>query len=81
MPRALSRDEQAILALVRRTGASLPIPELAHQLGLDPTAAQTACEYLVSRGLLQATVYAVAAPATSKQSAAPVTARSSVAVP
>ena len=29
MPRALSRDEQAILALVRRTGTSFPIPELA----------------------------------------------------
>ena len=81
MPRALSRDEQAILALVRRTSASLPIPELAAQLDLDPATAQAACEYLVSRGLLQATVYAVAAPATSKPPAAPVTARSSVPVP
>ncbi len=80
MPRALSRDEQAILALVRRTGASLPVPELASQLDLDQTTAQTACEYLVSRGLLQATVYAVAAPVASKPPAAAVAARASVAV-
>ncbi len=66
MPRALSRDEQVILALVRRTGSSLPIPELAAQLGLDPAVAQTACEYLVGRGLLQATVYAVGVPAGAK---------------
>ena len=66
MPRALSRDEQAILALVRRTGTSLPIPALAAQLGLDPAAAQAACDYLVGRGLLQATVYAVGVPAGSK---------------
>ena len=63
MPRALSRDEQAILTLVRRTSASLPVPELATQLGLDPVTAQTACAYLIERGLLQATVYAVSVPA------------------
>ncbi len=70
MPRALSRDEQAILTLVRRTDAALPIPQLTTQLGLDPTAAQAACEYLVARGLLQATIYAVAVPATTKPPAA-----------
>ena len=70
MPRALSRDEQAILALVRRTGTSLPVPALATQLGLDPAAAQTACEYLISRGLLQATVYAVGVPAGTKPATA-----------
>ena len=70
MPRALSRDEQAILTLVRRADAALPIPQLATQLGLDPAVAQAACAYLVARGLLQATVYAVAAPATTKQPAA-----------
>ena len=63
MPRALSRDEQAILALVRRTGTSFPVPELADRLAIPPEAAQAACEYLVSRGLVRATVYAVAAPA------------------
>lgn len=78
MPRAPSRDQQAILALVRRRGGSLPIPELAAELGLDPAAAQAACEYLVSRGLLQATVYAVAAPLGTKPIATPpVTAQSS----
>ena len=66
MPRALSRDEQAILALVRRTGASLPVPELATQLGLDPAAAQAACAYLVERGLLQATVAVTAAAASAR---------------
>lgn len=77
MPRAPSRDEQAILTLVRRRGGSLPIPVLAAELGLDPTAAQAACEYLVSRGLLQATVYAVAAPLGTKPIATPtVTAQS-----
>jgi DNA-binding IclR family transcriptional regulator len=70
MPRALSRDEQAILAFVRRTDVALPIPELAAQLGLEPAAAQTACAYLVERGLLQAAVYAVTAPANTKQPAA-----------
>ncbi len=74
MPRALSRDEQAILALVRRTGASLPIPELAARLDLDPATAQAACEYLVSRGLLQATVYAVGVPTATKPVAATPTA-------
>ena len=70
VPRALSRDEQAILALVRRSGVSLPIPELAAQLGLDPAVAQAACEYLVGRGLLQATVYAVGVPAGTKPATA-----------
>ncbi len=78
MPRAPSRDEQAILTLVRRSGASLPIPALAAELGLDPAAAQAACEYLVSRGLLQATIYAVAAPLGTKPNGTPlVTAQSS----
>ena len=53
MPRAVSRDEQAILLLVGRTGSSFPVPELAQRLGLTPEAAQRACEYLVSRGLLR----------------------------
>jgi len=66
MPRALSRDEQAILTLVRRTGASMPVPELAVQLGIVPETAQTACEYLVARGLLAASIYAVSAPSAAK---------------
>jgi DNA-binding transcriptional MocR family regulator len=66
MPRALTRDEQAILARVRRTASSLPIPELAQDLGLTLEGAQSACDYLVSRGLLQATVYAVGLPAPAK---------------
>jgi len=65
MPRALTRDEQAILGHVRRTGAARPIPELAAELGLSPAAAQAACEYLIGRGLLQATVYAVGLPTAS----------------
>ena len=67
MPRALSRDEQAILTLVRRTGGSIPVPDLAAKLGLTIEAAQAACDYLISRSLLQATVYAVAAPAVTKR--------------
>ena len=67
MARALSRDEQAVLMRLRRTGESVPIPELAAELGLAPAAVQTACEYLISRGLLQATVYAVAAPTAPKR--------------
>ena len=67
MARALSRDEQAVLMLLRRTGESVPIPDLAAHLGLAPAAAQTACDYLISRRLLQATVYAVAAPTTPKR--------------
>ncbi len=66
MPRAVSRDEQAILLLVGRTGSSFPVPELAQRLGLTPEAAQRACEYLVSRGLLRAAVYAVEAPADTR---------------
>ena len=66
MPRTLSRDEQAIVALVRRAGTSFPVPELADRLGIAPEAAQAACEYLVSRGLLRATVYAVGAPVVPK---------------
>lgn len=73
MPRALTRDEQAILAHVRRTGAARPIPELAAELGLSLAAAQAACEYLIDRGLLQATVYAVGVPATTKAHPAPAT--------
>ena len=60
MPRALTREEQAILALVRQTGAALPVPELAQRLSLDTAVAQAACEYLVERGLVRASVYAVA---------------------
>ena len=60
MPRALTREEQAILLLVRQTGAALPIPELAQRLGLEAAVAQAACAYLVERGLLRASVYAVA---------------------
>jgi DNA-binding transcriptional MocR family regulator len=63
MPRALSREEQRVLAYVRRQGGSLPIPQLADELLLSLETVQAACTYLVSRGLLQATVYAVAAPA------------------
>jgi hypothetical protein len=66
MPRALTREEQAILAAVRRAAGSMPIPELAARLGLSVEVTQTACDYLVSRGLVQAAVYAVVAPPTSK---------------
>ena len=66
MPRALTRDEQAIMAAVRHVHGSPPIPDLAAQLGPRPEVVQAACEYLVGRGLLQATVYAVDAPPTSK---------------
>jgi hypothetical protein len=62
MPRALTRDEQAILARLRRSAASRPIPELATELGIGVEQAQAACEYLVDRGLLRATIYAVAVP-------------------
>jgi len=71
MPRALSRDEQAILALVRRREAAIPVPELADQLHLAVPVAQAACDYLVSRGLLHAAVYAVAAPMGAKQQPTP----------
>ena len=66
MPRALSRDEQAILALVRRGDAAIPVPELAVRLNLAVPVAQAACDYLVSRGLLRASVYAVEAPLGAK---------------
>ena len=66
MPRALSRDEQAILALMRRSEAAIPVPELAVRLNLAIPVAQAACDYLVSRGLLHAAVYAVAAPVGAK---------------
>ena len=62
MPRALTRDEQATLALVRRSEAAMPVPELAVRLNLAIPVAQAACEYLVSRGLLRASIYAVEAP-------------------
>jgi hypothetical protein len=70
MPRALTRDEQAILNHVRRSGASVPVPELAARLGIAPEAAQTACDYLVSRSLLRASIYAVAPTTPAKQHAA-----------
>ena len=69
MPRALTRDEQAILNHVRRGGASVPVPELAERLGIAPEAAQTACDYLVGRALLRASIYAVAPTAPAKQNA------------
>jgi len=67
MPRALSRDEQAILALVRRSDGTIPLPELAVRLDLAVPVAQAACDYLVGRGLLRAAVYAVETPAGAKQ--------------
>src|SRR5215212_1486716 len=66
MPRALSREEQAILALVRRGDVAIPVPELAVRLNLAVPVAQAACDYLVSRGLLRAAVYAVEAPLGTK---------------
>ena len=66
MPRALSRDEQAILALVRRGDGAIPVPELAVRLNLAVPVAQAACDYLVSRGLLRVSVYAVEAPLGAK---------------
>ena len=66
MPRALIRDEQAILTLVRRSDAAIPVPELAVRLNLAIPVAQAACDYLVSRGLLRASVYAVEAPLGAK---------------
>ncbi len=66
MPRALTRDEQAILALVRRSDAAIPVPELAVRLNLAIPVVQAACDYLVSRGLLRASVYAVEAPLGAK---------------
>ena len=66
MPRALSRDEQAVLALVRRADVAIPVPELAVRLNLAVPVAQAACDELVSRGLLRASVYAVEAPLGAK---------------
>ena len=66
MPRALSRDEQALLALVRHSDAAIPVPELAVRLNLAVPVAQAACDYLVGRGLLRASVYAVEAPLGAK---------------
>ena len=45
MPRALTRDEQAILALVRRSDAARPVPKLAVRLNLAVPVAQAACDY------------------------------------
>lgn len=59
MARALSRDEQTILAYVRKRGTALPIPDLAGELGLAAETVQSICEYLISRKLMHATVYAV----------------------
>ena len=66
MPRALNRDEQAILALVRRTEVAIPVPELAVRLNLAIPVTQAACDYLMSRGLLRASIYAVEAPLGAK---------------
>ena len=71
MPRALSRDEQAVLTFVRRTGGSIPVPEVAARVGLSVESVQAACDYLISRGLLQASVYAVAAALGPKTSTLP----------
>ncbi len=63
MPRALSRDEQLILTAVRRRSSeSLPIPELARAVSLSVEAVQSACDYMIGRGLLHAAVYAVSVP-------------------
>ncbi len=66
MPRALSRDEQMVLQYVRRTGGQLPVPEIAEAVSLSVDSVQTACEYLVERGLVHAALYAVSAPAGGK---------------
>ena len=67
MPRALTREEQAILTLVRRSDVAIPVPELAVRLNLAIPVAQAACDYLVSRGLLRASIYAVEAPLGAKR--------------
>ena len=46
MPRALTRDEQAILTRLRRLPDSRPIPELATELGISAEQAQAATEAL-----------------------------------
>jgi hypothetical protein len=63
MPRSLSKDEQSVLAFMRRVTDTQPIPEIARTLDLPIGVVQTSCEYLVSRGLLQVSIYAVALPA------------------
>ena len=70
MPRAPTRDEQAI-----------PVPELAVRLNLAVPAAQAACDYLVSRGLLRAAVYAVEAPIGAKHQSAAIRPETDVADP
>src|SRR5215211_957705 len=67
MPRALTRDEQAILTLVRRGDTAIPVPELAVRLNLAVPVAQAACDYLVGRRLLRASVYAVESPLGAKR--------------
>jgi len=79
MPRALSRDEQAILILVRRGEAAIPVPELAVRRTLAVPVAQAACDYLVGRGLLHVSVYAVEAPLGRKRQ--PTGGRSEAAAP
>ncbi|MHB8576554.1 MAG: hypothetical protein ACYDCQ_14625 [Dehalococcoidia bacterium] len=63
MPRALSRDEQLVHNYVRRHAASVPVPAVAEELGLSETTTADACAYLVERGLLRVSIYAVAPPA------------------
>lgn len=70
MPRALSRDEQLVLTYVRHAGGSLPVPDIVRALGLPSERVQAACEYLISRGLLHSTVYAVAASTAHRPHAA-----------
>jgi hypothetical protein len=62
MPRSLSKAEQSVLSFMRRATESQPIPDIARRLDLPIEVVQTSCEYLVSRGLLQVSIYAVALP-------------------
>jgi hypothetical protein len=68
MPRSLSKDEQSVLSFMRRVTQSQPIPDIARTLGLPIEVVQTSCEYLVSRGLLQVAIYAVALPGRKEDS-------------
>jgi len=66
MPRALTREEQVVLTYVRKQGGSLPIPDLAQALSLSAEKVQACCEYLVGRGLLHTTIYAVSSVSPAK---------------
>ena len=69
MPRALNRDEQATLALVRRAEVAIPVPELAVRLNLAIPVTQASCDYLMSRALLRASIYAADPPPGAKDDA------------